>query len=265
MASPIYAKAGYWYWDNKFPTPVASIPSQHFTHPFAAFVDVNATTGYVPFPASYQVQFSNFTQNVQKDNEHVQTLLSIGGEVSPPIFASLARSNNFHGLSLPWLCPFSMQEMTNFGSLLREWRRAVDLEPKSTGNDPLLLVAAVCDKPKYRGFYYPVDDIYIKNSSNWINVSAYDYYSPSSSPALPGLFAAILCNEQADKANCGDTGVSDRLQKSTPPKQIVLGLPFYGYMWLLKNGITARADGPDKEVPPDGAAAHKCCKCKANN
>jgi chitinase len=234
MATPIYAKAGYWYWDNKFPTPVASIPSQHFTHPFAAFVDVNATTGYVPFPAAYQVQFSNFTQNVQKDN--------IVGEVSPPIFASLARSNNFHGLSLPWLYPSSsMQEMTNFGSLLREWRRAVDLEPKSTGNDPLLLVAAVYDKPKYRGFYYPVDDIYIKNSSNWINVLAYDYYSPSSSPALPGPFAAILCSEQ-DKANCGDAGVSDRLQKSMPPKQIVLGLPFYGYTWLLKNGIPARAD-----------------------
>jgi chitinase len=173
MASPNddhdAVKGGYWYSDNRFPTAVAKIPANYFTHLFAAFAEVNPTTYEVTFPEAHREQFSTFTQTVQGINPHVTTLLSIGGTgvSTTSTFASLAshpntrqsfidssislaRSYDFHGLSLHWLYPSTDEEMTDLGELLKEWRVAVDHESDVTGNDKLLLVAAVYYRPTYR-------------------------------------------------------------------------------------------------------------------
>jgi chitinase len=248
-------KAGYWYCHSDFPIPVPSIPSQLFTHLFAAFADVKPNTYEVTFPEEYRVQFSTFTQSLQKTNKKVKTLLSIGGFSDPSttktfaLMASqlstrksfidssikLARSNNFHGLSLHWMYPSTAADMTNLGSLLDEWRAAVDKESELTGNDRLLLVAAV----KYTSSMsptvtYPVNQIARK--LDWINVVAYDFYNPALSGNRTGPFAALRSPQiNAETPPCGHNGVSALLAATMPANKIVLGLPFYGAAWRLVN------------------------------
>jgi chitinase len=262
MASSVDApvRAGYWYCDSEFPIPVASIPSQLFTHLFAASADVNPHTYEVTFPEKYKEQFSTFTQTVQHNNKNVKTLLSIDRDSTT--FSSMARQHNtrkafidssislakknnkFHGLSLNWLYPSTESDMTNLGFLLNEWHAAVKKESGRTGKAQLLLVAAVNFRPTYRSLRYPVDDI--SRSLDWINVLAYDFYSPDRSWNVTGPFAAL---KNADNPHCGDTGVTAWLVDAhVPANKIVLGLPFYGYAWRLEDGnnklLFPPADGP---------------------
>jgi chitinase len=65
--------------------------------------------------------------------------------------------------------------MTNFGSLLNEWRVAVTAESKSSGKAPLLLFAAVFYSSDYYSLIYPIQAI--SNSLDWLNVTAYDLYT----------------------------------------------------------------------------------------
>ncbi|XP_059455022.1 class V chitinase-like [Corylus avellana] len=244
-------KAGYWYCQSDFPISVPSIPSQLFTHLFAAFADVKPNTYEVTFPDEYRERFSTFTQSVQKTNKKVKTLLSIGG-FSGPTFAlmasqlstrksfidssiKLARSNDFHGLCLHWLYPSTAADMTNFGSLLDEWRAAVDKESQLTGNDRLLLVAAVnYTSSTSPTVTYPVNQIARK--LDWINVVAYDFYNPALAGNRTGPFAALHSPQiNAETPPCGHNGVSAWLATTMPANKIVLGLPFYGAAWRLVN------------------------------
>jgi chitinase len=259
-------KAGYWYCQSDLPITVDSIPSQLFTHLFAAFADVDPITYKVTFPEAYKVQFSTFTHIVQQKKPNVKTLLAIGGDsstfssmASQPSSRkafinssiSLARDNNFHGLSLHWLYPSTATDMTNLGYLLNEWRAAVKSVKKE-----LLLVAAVNFRPTYRSFPYPVDAI--SGSLDWINVLAYDFYSPDLSWNVTGPFSALKNPENQYKS--GDSGVTAWIVDAhVPAKKILLGLPFYGYAWRLEDGnhnqlLFPLADGPADGPTPDGPA-----------
>jgi chitinase len=230
-----------------------SIPSQLFTHLFAASADVNPRTYEVTFPEKHKEKFSTLTETVQHNNKNVKTLLAIGGGVSSTesstTFASMARqpetrqsfidssisvarSNNFHGLSLHWLYPSKASDMTNLGSLLNEWHDTVQQESERTGMAQLLLVAAVNFRPTYGSLSYPVHAI--SGSLDWINVLAYDFYSHDLPPKVTRPFAALKNPE--NPSECGETGVKAWLDDAhVPGNKIVLGLPFYGYAWRLED------------------------------
>jgi chitinase len=276
-------RAGYWYCHSDLPIPVDSIPSNLFTHLFAAFADVNPSTYEVTFPEAYQVQFSTFTQTVRvpvpQKNPNVKTLLSIGGDSTTVASMasqlnsrlsfidssiSVARSNDFHGLSLNWLYPSTESDMINLGCLLNEWRSAVKKESEWSGMDQLLLVAAVNFMPKYGSLSYPFDAI--SRNLDWINIWAFDFgvYTPDLSWTVTGPFAALKNPENQSK--CGKTGVAAWLDDAhVPANKIVLGLPFYGYGWRLcledpKNlSPFLPADGPVDGVlfAADGAILYK--------
>jgi chitinase len=192
-------RAGNWYYKSDF--PVADINSALFTHLFAAFAYVDPTTYQVNFPTGYEEQFQNFTKTVQSVWPYVKTLLAIGGgDSDPSIFDKMtsnktyreafikssidvARKYFYFGLSLNWQYPYTSDEMTNLGLLLTEWRAAVEKEAANKSLPALLLTADVFYSSKYwSSLEYPIQPIV--HSLDWINVMAYDIYTPISSPNL---------------------------------------------------------------------------------
>ncbi|KAB1211843.1 Chitotriosidase-1 [Morella rubra] len=172
---------------------------------------------------------------------------------------NLARSNNFYGLDLDWEYPSMATEFANLGTLLNEWRAAVASESESSGNAPLLLTAAFFYSSDYYSLDYPIQAI--SNSLDWVNVMAYDFYSPNSysSPNLTGPPAALY-NPTSQVS--GDTGITAWIQAGVPATKLVLGFPFYGYAWLLANadnhGIFAPANGV--AISSDGSITYSQIK-----
>ncbi|KAB1211840.1 Chitinase-3-like protein 1 [Morella rubra] len=265
-------KAGYWSSTSGF--PVASIESSHFTHLFCAFANLDPLTYQVDFPAtSNTIPFSTFTQTVQRRNSNVKTLLSIGGPDSDPsAFAQmanqrsnraafitssiqLARTNNFHGLDLSWLYPSTQQESIDFGTLLNEWRSAITDEKNDSGNEELLLTAQVFYSPQ--GVYrYPVSVICLR--LDWINLLAYSFHTPSNSSNRTRAHAAWTTRGQEPS---GDSGINAWIAEARNNKiKIVLGLPFFGYAWVLvnerNNQVSAPANGAPAKWQPDGLVGY---------
>ncbi|XP_075651875.1 class V chitinase-like [Castanea sativa] len=269
-------KAAYWFPESGY--LASSINSTLFTHLFCAFADLNSTTYQVTVSSSHSAPFANFTATVQQKNPSVKTLLSIGGgNANASTFASmasqnstrksfidssikLARSYNFYGLDLDWEYPSSATEMTNFGYLLNEWRAAVANESKTSNKTALLLSAAVFyTSSYYGGLNYPFQAI--SNSSDWINIMAYDFYGPSWAPNFTAPPAGLY-NITTSQIS-GDTGIKAWIQ-AVPAKKVVYGIPFYGYAWSLVNannhGIFAPANGTATAISSDGSITYSQIK-----
>uniref|UniRef100_A0A7N2R069 GH18 domain-containing protein n=1 Tax=Quercus lobata TaxID=97700 RepID=A0A7N2R069_QUELO len=239
-------KAAYWFSGTGL--SVSGIDSTLFTHLFCAFADLDPTTYQVSISSSNLAQFSTFTTTVQQANPSVQTLLSIGGrggDVIAQSFASmasqastrktfidssiqLARSYNFYGLDLDWEYPSTATEFTNLGLVLDEWRAAVASEATSSGNTPLLLVAAFYYSSNYDGLTYPIQDI--SNSLDWVNVMTYDFIAPGWSPNVTGPPAALY-NPTSQVS--GDSGITAWIQAGVSADKLELGVPFFGYAWTI--------------------------------
>ncbi|CAH2078471.1 unnamed protein product [Thlaspi arvense] len=121
------------------------IDSALFTHVFCAFADLNSQTNQVTVSSANQPKFSTFTQTI-----------------------SLTR------LYLDWEYPSSATEMSNLGTLLREWRSAFAAEASSSGRQRLLLAAAVFYSNNYYSILYLVQAA--AASLDWVNLMAYDFY-----------------------------------------------------------------------------------------
>ncbi|EXB94872.1 hypothetical protein L484_022978 [Morus notabilis] len=261
-ASQSTVKAAYWYSELEFSAD--DIDSSLFTVLYCSFAKLNSETFQVYIPPQLTQKFATFTSTVKRKNPSVKTLLSIGGgranKADYIAMASdwnrrqafiqssirLARDNNFHGLDLDWEYPADETQMTQFGYLVDEWRTAVADEASDTGRSRLLLAAAVFYSPDYYSVPYVVPAL--ARSLDWINVMAYDFYTPASvsSPSLTKPPAALY--KDPTERYGGDAGVSSWIGEGFPAKKIVLGLPFYGYAWRLvdanRNGLYAPANGP---------------------
>ncbi|KAF5469569.1 hypothetical protein F2P56_013633 [Juglans regia] len=253
MESPSHVKSGYWVCMPHC-LPVAEIHSRLFTHLYAGFAVVHRDGG-VTFPSTYKDQFQSFTRTVRKRSPQVKTLLSIGGDdhqgshnISVVVkdadkraklikdSIDLARKFDFDGLDLCWQYPSPSDNGADLGSFLDEWRDAVKEDAETRSKPELLLTAAVFHHPVIPGtggrfFYYPCEAI--SDNLDWINVLAIDFYTPTNSSGETGPVQAWLNPKERNR--CGSAGIGNWISNGVATKQLVLGLPFHGYEWILKN------------------------------
>jgi len=263
-----WIKAGYWYSGSEF--PISVIKSTLFSHLICAFAGLN--------PSSYELSasssFSNFTNTVKQKNPSITTLLSIGGGSADHAVLSLmvskasyrksfidssvkmARLYGFQGLDLSWVSANTSRDMTNMGILFQEWRAAANSEAKNSSQTELILTASVHYSPDVDIASFPVDSI--RDNLNWVHVIAYDYYMPQWSN-LTGALAALY--DPSSEAST-DYGIGAWIGRGLSAGKLVLGLPFYGYAWTLKNpndnSIGAPATGP--AITPEGYMSYKDIK-----
>ncbi|KAH9806416.1 class V chitinase [Citrus sinensis] len=263
-------KAAYWFSGSNF--PVADIDSTLFTHLLCAFADLDSQNFQVTVSSENQARFSSFTRTVQQKNPAVKALLSIGGgNASKESFAAmasqaasrksfidssinLARSLNFHGLDIDWEYPDAAQ-MSDFGTLLTEWRSAVAAEARSSGKPALLLTAAVTYSANYFGAINPTSAI--SNSLDWTNVMAYDFFysDDRTGSRITGPPAALFSPDRSQVS--GDSGIRAWIQSGLSPKKIVLGFPFFGHSLQLANANNHGFWAPTSGVVNGGTMSYK--------
>ncbi|XP_060171878.1 class V chitinase-like isoform X2 [Lycium barbarum] len=263
-------KAGYWVSNRGL--ALNNIDSTLFTHLFCAFADLNSQLNQLIISPENQDSFRQFTSTVQQKNPSAKTLLSIGGGSanitdygvmartpnSRKFFIDssirLARQLGFHGLDLGWY-PESATDMTNLGTLLNEWRTAINIEARNSNNASLLFTATVSSSPVENSIY-PIQSV-IKNL-DWISLMAYDFYGPNWSPNQTNSHAQLF--DAVNEGKSGRDGIDQWIKEGVPAQKLVLGIPFYGYAWRLVNssshGLRAPADGNSSVGSDDGSMTY---------
>jgi GH18 family chitinase len=267
-----WIKAVYWFSGSGF--PIADINSALFSHLIFAFAGLNSSSYELSTSSSDEPYFSTFTNTVKQKNPSITTLLSIGGGSANNTVISLMVSNasnrksfidssmkiarlyGFQGLDFNWVSASTGADMTNMGLLFKEWRAAVNSERRNSSQTELILTAAVPYLPDANIDSFPVDSM--RDNLNWVHVMAYDYYGPQWSN-FTGALAALY--DPSSQLNT-DYGIGGWTGRGLSAGKLVLGLPFYGYAWKLKdpndNAIGAPATGP--AITPDGSMSYKAIK-----
>ncbi|KAK7347568.1 hypothetical protein VNO80_22103 [Phaseolus coccineus] len=269
--NPSWVKAGYYYSGNEI--SASDIKATLFTHLLCAFAFINPTTYNIFINSSEEQKFYTFTNTVKLQNPSVSTLLSIwGGKEDSSVFNSMlnqssyrklfidssirtARFYGFHGIDLTGAWPSS--QVTNFGTLLKEWRAAITSDARNSTKPELLLVMAGYYLKASDSLSYPFDSM--QENLDWVHFVAYDYYLPKMANVT--AFHAALYGS-SDWKNT-DSGIREWRRRGFSSKKLLIGLPYHGYAWKLvtpapNSGVGIPASGP--AVTTDGSMAYKLIK-----
>ncbi|GMY35681.1 receptor-like serine/threonine-protein kinase SD1-6 [Fagus crenata] len=252
-----WIKAGYYYSGSE--TVISDINSKLFTHLLCAFAYIDSSTYHLSINSSTEQKFSTFTDTVKRNNPLVTTLLSIWvGREDSSIFFSMINQSSYRKTFVHSSIETASRssDMTNFGTLLNEWRIAVDSEARNSSKSRLLLVMAGYYLPALDSVSYPVDSM--QRNLDWVHVTAYDYYVPRKDN-FTHTHAALY--DPLNGANT-DSGIKEWKRRGFLLSKLVLGLPHHGYAWTLvdpkNNAMGAPALGPG--VTADGSMGYKFIK-----
>jgi chitinase len=158
----------------------------------------------------------------------------------------------FDGVDIDWeypvrngLYPGRPEDKHNLTLLLEEFRNQMDALQATTGRRYLLTLAG----PSAPGTIDTFELAEIAHTVDWINLMAYDYHvaAEATTGLLAPLYGSARDPDPVSRASYnGDAAVRAYLAAGVPPRQIVLGLPFYGRAWqgAAGDGLFQPAGGP---------------------
>jgi chitinase len=235
--------------------PPEKIDARKLTHINYAFANIEAGRVVLGDPATDRANLADL-RDLKVNNPALKILVSVGGwnwskhfsdvaltEISRKKFAQSAveyvQTHQIDGVDLDWEFPVAggdagnsarPEDKQNFTLLLRAVRHALDSAGKQRGTHYLLTIASS-----------PGPD-FVKNTElrdvartvDWINIMGYDFHGPFGKRSGPN---APLYMDPTDDLNPAPStrhvsgGVAGHLAAGVPAHKIVLGVPFYGYVW----------------------------------
>lgn len=268
------------------PTPgrdvaIEAIPAHQLTHLNYAFADIRDGAIAVGRPATDGANFEKL-RRLKRKHPRLQTLIAVGGwewsggfsdaALTPASRAKFAasgvdfvRRHGFDGIDIDWEFPVSggmpanvkrPEDRQNFTLLLQALREQLDAAGREDGRR-YLLTAAVGSTAS---FLANTEIVAVATTLDWLNVMTYDMSGPWSKRA--GHVAPL----RHDPAFAGP-GVDPRhnvagivelyLAAGVPAAKMLLGVPFYGYVWKgcagERHGQFQACEGPGRGTWEDGA------------
>ena len=237
---------------NFSPEKIDASKLTHINYAFANIVDGKAVLGYP------DVDAKNFEglRALKKTNPKLKLLVSVGGwawskhfsdvalaDASRTVFADSVvvymQKYQLDGVDIDWEFPVGggdpgnsarPEDKRNFTLLLQAVRKALDAAGKKAKQQYLLTIAS-----------NPGPD-YLRNTElgevakavDWINVMGYDYHGPwgkRAGPLAPLWADAKDDTQTATSGRFVAAGIEGHIKAGVPLNKIVLGVPFYGYVW----------------------------------
>jgi len=200
--------------------------------------------------------------NLKNKNPNLKVLLAIGGwsfgtakfkEVAKTRFdrqtfvfsaTNFLRKHNFDGLDMDWEYPKS-SDKENFAALLTELSEAFTYEAEESGQERLLLSAAVPVGPdNVRGGY---DVPAVAKALDFVNLMAYDFHGKWESQAGHNapLYAPSSDTEWRKQLSV-EFAAKMWTRLGTPKEKLVIGMPTYGRSFQLQNRNNFKVNSPTK-------------------
>jgi chitinase len=158
--------------------------------------------------------------------------LFINGNIAPGISAA----DLFDGIDIDWEFP-SAADKHNFTLLLKEFRRQLDALGQTTHHHYLLSIFAPAGSQNYSN----IELAKVAAQLDFFNLQGYDLNGTWET--VTNHAASVFDSRQDPNAGQGlydDAVVSAYLKAGVPARQLVLGVPLYGYGWT---GVPNQDDG----------------------
>ncbi len=189
--------------------------------------------------------------SLRKQNPSLTVLVSVGGWLGSGGFSDIAlsaqsrnvfvesaveflRRYNLDGLDVDWEYPgmpgagntFRPENTHNFTLLLQDLRARFDQEEKATGRKLFLTIAAAA----FSDYLAHTEMEQVERYVDTVNLMAYDYAMPSAG-AVTSHNAPLFSNPAAPSQLSADASVRAFVSAGVPSRKILIGVPFYGYVW----------------------------------
>jgi chitinase len=261
------------------------IPAARITHLNYAFANIDETGQIVVGDPSIDTSGPGYfaqLRQLKKRHPHLKTLISVGGWAWSSRFSDVAltpqsrarfadsgvafiRRHGFDGIDVDWEFPVAggmpenphrPQDKRNFTLLLQAMREKLDAAGREDRRR-YLLTAAVGNNEAY---LVNTEIVPVAAALDWLNVMAYDMNGVWSKVAahLAPLRSDPAMNVPGTSPRNNVTDLVERyLAAGVPPRQLVLGVPFYGYIWTgcppVRFGEYQTCTGPGRGSWEEGA------------
>lgn len=239
-----------------------NIPASQVTNINYAFAKIGSDLKIAMGDTSVDPTNFNQLNQLKASHPNVRTIISIGGwddsglfsdavltDSSRTVFAdsvvAFIRQYGFNGVDIDWEYPVAgglsanvsrPEDKTNFTLLLQKLREKLNAQSAADGKKYLLTIAGGA------GSYYlsNIEPSAVASYVDYINVMTYDMhgnwdqYTDFNAP----LYTPAETSPQYKISI--DTSVNNWLSKGVPASKLVVGMPFYGYIY---NGATGGNNG----------------------
>ena len=228
------------------PGEIDALSLTRINYAFANIANGRIVTGF-----SDDAKNLAFLRALKRQNPSLTILVSVGGWLWSTNFSDVALTPesrkvfirsvtdfltryDLDGLDIDWEYPdmlgsghpFRAEDKQTFTLLLKELRQQFNRETKRTHRKLYLTIAAGASNEYLAHTQMSKVQKYVDT----VNLMTYDYYEPGSD-STTGHHAPLFTNTADPKRISGEASVLAFEQAGVSAAKILLGVPFYGYIW----------------------------------